>query len=58
MARRETRTGSTSGVSLILLSMVNDYLIIIIQMSTETVKVMVRIRPMNTKEKARGKYLN
>jgi hypothetical protein len=25
---------------------------------TETVKVMVRVRPMNTKEKARGKSFN
>ena len=24
--------------------------------STETVKVMVRVRPMNSKEKGRGKY--
>ena len=24
--------------------------------STETVKVMVRVRPMNTKEKTKGKY--
>jgi len=26
--------------------------------NTESVKVMVRVRPMNTKEKARGNYLH
>ena len=25
--------------------------------STETVKVMVRVRPMNSKEKTRGKFI-